>query len=291
MNCKVPDIRLIATDIDGTFLSPQRMPTEKTVQAVRDAQQRGIRVCACTGRNHTELEACCAMGNLDDFAVINNGASIINWRTGAYKLLRRFDKGHIHDILRALLRDASHYPGVALSVTGGFHTHVWRGCCDQKTRRRYRDLWKLDEKYRDLFRIYDDSEAWMEAAGEDAQRINYTLPTAAHSERIQTLLDAWGGAVVTSAKATRMEIVPVGTGKADALKKLCALYGVNTENLMAIGDGANDADMLDLAGFGVAMGNAEPALKNRAHAVTGTNGEDGFANALYRYALDGAEGQ
>lgn len=54
---------------------------------------------------------------------------------------------------------------------------------------------------------------------------------------------------------------------------------------MAIGDGENDIEMLKLAGWGVAMGNANSVVKGVAKAITSTNDEDGVAEAIEQYIL------
>lgn len=57
------------------------------------------------------------------------------------------------------------------------------------------------------------------------------------------------------------------------------------ETVMALGDGENDVEMLQLVGFGIAMGNAGPAAKFAAKFVTGGNDEDGVAQAIERFVL------
>ena len=56
--------------------------------------------------------------------------------------------------------------------------------------------------------------------------------------------------------------------------------GIPLERIMAIGDNQNDVEMISRSGFGVAMGNAIPALKEKARWVTAVNDEDGFALAI-----------
>jgi hydroxymethylpyrimidine pyrophosphatase-like HAD family hydrolase len=57
---------------------------------------------------------------------------------------------------------------------------------------------------------------------------------------------------------------------------------------MAIGDNWNDREMLEYAGFPVIMGNAVPELKALGWTVTLSNDENGVAEAIRTYALDGA---
>lgn len=62
--------------------------------------------------------------------------------------------------------------------------------------------------------------------------------------------------------------------------------GVARENVMTLGDQANDTAMIEYAGIGVAMGNAIPELKAVAQFVTATNTEDGVARAIEQFVLN-----
>ncbi len=54
---------------------------------------------------------------------------------------------------------------------------------------------------------------------------------------------------------------------------------------MAVGDNWNDLEMLETAGLGVIMANADPDLRSRGFAETGTNDENGVAQAIEKYLL------
>lgn len=79
---------------------------------------------------------------------------------------------------------------------------------------------------------------------------------------------------------TYLEVVATGVSKAHALELVCELVGVPLSQTAVFGDGENDLPMLQVAGLGVAMGNAHQSLKNVAHFVTGTNNEDGILQAI-----------
>lgn len=72
----------------------------------------------------------------------------------------------------------------------------------------------------------------------------------------------------------------MGVSKADALRALCAHWGIGTEDTLALGDGDNDLEMLRAAGLGVAMGNASAEVRRAAGFVTEDNDHDGAAHAL-----------
>ena len=59
-----------------------------------------------------------------------------------------------------------------------------------------------------------------------------------------------------------------------------AEMGIDPKNVLAIGDGENDLEMLELAGVSVAMGNGKELVKDSAMYVTISNDDDGFAKAI-----------
>lgn len=85
---------------------------------------------------------------------------------------------------------------------------------------------------------------------------------------------------VTGAGFVDLEVMNPATNKGLALAALCRALGVPAEQVMAIGDSGNDAAMLDFAGVGVAMGNGEDALKQRADLVAPSNELGGVADML-----------
>jgi 5-amino-6-(5-phospho-D-ribitylamino)uracil phosphatase len=74
-----------------------------------------------------------------------------------------------------------------------------------------------------------------------------------------------------------IEIVKSGINKAVGLKKVADYYQIPPERIIAFGDEDNDLEMIEFAGYGIAMGNAIPQLKNIAKDVTKSNEEDGVA--------------
>ena len=74
-----------------------------------------------------------------------------------------------------------------------------------------------------------------------------------------------------------VELTPPGVHKGSGIAQLCAHLGVDRLDVVAIGDGLNDHEMLTWAGHGVAMGNADPATKQIADEVTASNDHDGVA--------------
>ena len=82
-----------------------------------------------------------------------------------------------------------------------------------------------------------------------------------------------------------IDIIPQSDGKADGIRATLERYGLSREDVIAFGDGENDISMLNLAGIGVAMGNAEECVKAAADYVTGSVEMDGVSAALRRFGL------
>jgi Cof subfamily protein (haloacid dehalogenase superfamily) len=93
------------------------------------------------------------------------------------------------------------------------------------------------------------------------------------------------GLELTNSLPTNVEANPAGVSKAAALHFLCERMGITMEEVMAVGDSLNDIKMIQASGVGVAMGNAQEAIKNVADFVTDTNNNNGVAKAIERVAL------
>ena len=88
-----------------------------------------------------------------------------------------------------------------------------------------------------------------------------------------------------------IEINAAGVNKGTGLVRLGSLLGIRREEIMACGDGDNDALMLKEAGFGVAMANAVDKVKEAADYITLSNDEDGVAEAIEKFVLEGGKGK
>ena len=82
-----------------------------------------------------------------------------------------------------------------------------------------------------------------------------------------------------------MDIIGKGGGKVTGIRKYLESQDIAVEETIAFGDGENDIEMLEFAGIGVAMGNADEAVKAVADYITTDIDEDGVANALKHFGL------
>lgn len=85
---------------------------------------------------------------------------------------------------------------------------------------------------------------------------------------------------ITSSELNRIEFVEKGMTKIGAIEKLLSIFNIKKEEVIAIGDGENDIDMLSFVGCGIAMGNAIDAVKDVANIITDINDNDGVGKIL-----------
>ncbi|EJL46775.1 hypothetical protein BAG01nite_35310 [Brevibacillus agri] len=88
---------------------------------------------------------------------------------------------------------------------------------------------------------------------------------------------------VTASGERNLEILPEGVSKASGLAVLTEKLGIGPEEIVAVGDNYNDAEMLQYAGMGVAMGNAPDDVKRLARYVTDTNDQHGVAAVIRKF--------
>lgn len=80
-----------------------------------------------------------------------------------------------------------------------------------------------------------------------------------------------------------LELVPKGIDKAQSLSVLLEETGMKREEMITIGDGFNDLSMIQYAGLGIAMANAQPVVRENADFITYSNDEDGVAHAVEKF--------
>lgn len=82
-----------------------------------------------------------------------------------------------------------------------------------------------------------------------------------------------------------MNILEAVVSKSEAIKKVLNYYNIDVSNSMAFGDGGNDVDMLEFVGLGIAVGNGEEHLKQKADFVTKKASEDGIYYVLTKLGI------
>lgn len=270
------DIRLIASDVDGTMLPRGGVISDNLRRAVTLCRARGIPFIIASGRWIG------AMGDVIDQAgcrglplIIANGAAILDGDGQPMKewLLDDDDTRRMYDILRRFDVQINGYGRGVLY------------CLNTAALRRRSSMIESYIGGKGHRLVLEDRAAF-ESEG---LRSAYKLEALSEDPAIigavrEALMDT--GLSVTHSSARNVEIMARGVNKGAALRWLAAHLGIPTEACMAFGDNMNDRDLLAAAGWPVAVGNADPALKAAARLVAPADVDDGVAKVIFERVLE-----
>ena len=272
------DIRLICLDMDGTLLDDDHATVPpRNVAALRAASERGAAVAIASGRAWALLQGVHAQIGVTRYAVLSNGAAVLDIPSGEWLYRRPMDPSARRTILTLLLDW-----GLPFEVYCEGENYIQHDRTEQVVSSALSP--EFSQVLRTCSHFPEDLNAALE--GKDVEKIHiFHVPP----ERRQELLDAvaaCGPLAVTTSFGENMELTAPGVNKGSAVQALCARLGLAPEQVMAFGDAGNDLELLRWAGWSFAMGNASDEAKAAARYVTGSNTEAGVAMAVERYFLD-----
>jgi len=254
-------------DIDGTLVTSRRRITARVRRAVREAQQRGVRVCLATGRTwHSARRYFQALG-ADPPVILYNGGLIYDFTRDRVIYRRPMSLRQAQRVIRAL--DA--FPDLAAHyyVDDGIYVR-WHTPLVLATARQDHILPQAVGDFRRL-------------RGQPMKfRILGPRPRLVALAR---LVRAGGPGTLVFSGPTSLEVLPPGASKGAALRRVARLLGVPLRHVLAVGDELNDLSMLQVAGCGVAMGSAPRELRRVADYIAPSSDEDGLAEVIHRFVL------
>lgn len=263
--------KVLVLDIDGTLTNSKKEITSATKEAIQDVMKRGHKVILASGRPtagmrryEQELELDKYGGYLLSF----NGARVIDCRTGEI-------------VYQRLL---------PLTLLPGLYGFAKRNSCGLVT--------YLGEQVISAFPVdkYVETEAringlpvrtvenFIEFVDFDINKCLMTADAEKAAVLTEELREKYGKtASIFRSEPYFMEIMPENVDKATSLDRTLMSIGMKREDAVCCGDGFNDISMIRYAGVGVAMGNAQDAVKEAADYITATNDEDGLVQVIEKF--------
>jgi Cof subfamily protein (haloacid dehalogenase superfamily) len=270
-------IKLIVVDIDGTIAGRNNAVAPAVKAAIREAIDRGIKVGVATGRMY-------------------QSALRFHQEIGANVPVMAYQGAWIQDPeTQQVYRHLQVEPAIARELIDYFEQpHL----PEELSVHVYVD----DKLY--VKAVKQDTEEYIQRSSvtphrvEDLREVLSTAPTkilAMHSDvdLIESLLQDLKGRYsrdrlhVTTSVPIFLETTNPAVNKGTAIDLIAReLLGIDASEVMAIGDNYNDVEMLSYAGWGVAMGNAPPAVQAQANWVAPSVDKDGVATAIRQFVLD-----
>lgn len=262
-------IRLVLSDIDGTLLRPDHTFGDKTLAAFAQLREAGVALSLASARPPLAMrKQIAALGIQVPVAAFNGGTLMA--ADGSY-IKVSYLKPQAARIALALF--AEHPVAVWLFADDKWLVRDRSAAYMQKER----DVLGYDEVVVPSFEPYLD-------------RVDKIVATSADFDLLikleQDLLPRIEGqALASRSQDYYLDVTDLAANKGDALASLAEHLGIDLQQTAALGDGGNDVAMFLRAGFSVAMGQSSDEVKRHASAVTGSNAEEGAADAITRMIL------
>ena len=257
-------MKLLALDIDDTLVSTGILPSERLKHAIRLAEKNGVTVVLATGRGFLGSKKIRESLSVYGPLIHYGGAVVSDGRTGEHLFVN-------------YLRPEDVITAFAIADAFGIHAQIY-----EEDTVIFRKANAFTERYTGVLNIpflVDPNLLYRPL--DNIPKVLFAVDPAREAELFQEIRALLPRHLsVLCSKPGFIEIGSVSSTKGSALKKVAAMLGVPREEVTAIGDNTLDLDMIEWAGTGVCVANANPLVKEKADLVIGSCDDDGVAEYL-----------
>jgi Cof subfamily protein (haloacid dehalogenase superfamily) len=263
--------KLLVLDLDGTLTNKKKEITPHTLQVLKEAQQKGLKIVLASGRptyGIVPLAEQLELKHFGGYIMAFNGGLILDCATGetiyqnfldpsVYPYL--YEKGNTKDF--KILSYKDEYI-VSEDIANEYVAY--------EARLNKMPLMQV-ENFLDVI-TFPEPKCLIVGNPEILKDLEVEM-----REKLQNCMSVY------RSEPFFLELLPLGIDKAKCLEKLLERMQIDRKNVIACGDGFNDLSMIEYAGLGVAMANAQQVVKNAADYITLSNEEDGVAAVVEKF--------
>lgn len=283
--------KLVAIDLDGTMLNSYGIVTENTKKAIKETIQKGIDVIIASGRPIDSIKSIANEIGSKNYFIAGNGALIYDIQEEKILYENYLSKEKVLEIIKmceensiaynvytdktilstALKYNVLYYYKENLKKPEDKQTHI------NIVENMYSYIKNMNEEKFLKITICDENKSIFQSIIKKLDKIEeIEVLDVSHMSRkmIQQ------GTEEIPIEYYYTEISSKNVDKWYAIEYLISKLGIKKEEVVAIGDNINDKKMIEEVGFGVAMGQSTPLLKEIANYITKSNEEDGVVVAL-----------
>ena len=280
-------IRLLAVDMDGTCLDGRSRMTDRTLSALRRAASAGITVVPATGRNLGCIPHRLAAGVIDGPALSYRGRDDdAKNNQGLFRYVISSNGAVVTDlrekkpVFRAMIpRDeAISLLGACRGIRLGNAAHICHRYLLEGRPLAMAGRFIYGKDAAGIHCVRNIQEA-VEKSGYEVEELQFYFFSEKAKEEFRSVMSCYPE-LSAAYTGIYVEVYSKHASKGKALAALGGYLGIAREETACIGDGENDLSMFDAAGVRIAMGNAVPALKERADHVTASNARGWSAEAI-----------
>lgn len=276
----MPNIRMMAFDLDGTLLGLDRHVSARNIRALQQAHRRGIKLVLASGRGFLATRRFALEADVPAILATSNGARIDESPAGPLICERCFDEEAAKAVMRRM-SDAGMF-FVAYCDKANYQGNV-SARLPAETDYYRASVFREDGYSFEI--VEDEARMWAEGWRHTYKFVTFSTP---NDPRLETLRQALAplNLAVESSWCNNVEVMMPQAGKGHALEFLAHRYGIARDEIMAFGDNFNDESMLRYAGWPVVMENGEEALKRIARIVAPHHDADGVGRVIEQYVLN-----
>jgi len=260
--------KMIVLDLDGTLTNSEKKITPRTFEALMAAQKKGCRIVLASGRPTYGIVPLAEQLQLADyggFIMAFNGGKIIECESGKTLFEQKLD-----DNLVPLIYEQT--------MSAGLQILTYRG--DAIVTTDASDEYVNHEAFINKMPVVQLTDFLNEIEYPVNKCLVVGEPKLIADFEPKIASQMQGRISVYTSAPFFLECVPLNIDKAASLDRLVNKFGITRNEVIACGDGHNDMSMIEYAGLGVAMANAELDVKAVANYVTLSNEEDGVAQVV-----------
>lgn len=271
-------IDIIATDLDGTLLTDNKQISDGNRRALEKAASEGIYIVPATGRALYTMPECVMELNCIKYAVTSNGAAIVNMKTGEVLYKNQMDYLTAEKIIKyGLEMDIM----VEVFTNGRAYTlkRYMTELVEYGVNPRFTE-WLKDTR--------ETVESFSDILNNDStiENINLIFSDMDKRDEMRKYLLDCPDVELTNSIVNNLEVGVKNCSKGATLEILAEMLGTDMSRVMCLGDNDNDCDMLKRAGISIGMENGQDCVKHGVTYVAKNNNADGFAEAVYKFALE-----
>jgi Cof subfamily protein (haloacid dehalogenase superfamily) len=267
--------KLVAIDVDGTLFNDQREITKEVYEAIQAAKAKGVKVVICTGRPIVGVRPILEELKLveeEQYVITYNGALVQNTYSEEVISETSLNFGDLRDLyqLSLQLQSPIHFFDTERLYTPN------RDISYYTVYEAYAN--RVPLSFRTIEEVPEDMVIPKVMFIDEPERLTQIMAAipASYRERYTMVQSA----------PFFLEILHPTVNKGNAVKQLAEKLGIKREEVICIGDGENDLEMVKYAGCGVAMANATASVKEVAAFQTRSNNEHGVAYAIEQLILN-----
>lgn len=266
------DIKLLVCDLDDTLINDKAGVSDRALKAINKVKEKGIKAVIATGRMHSSAFPFAKTMEISEPIISYNGALIKHVDSGEVILHLPVKYEYALEVLQ-FAKEQDRF--IQYYSDKGYYVPKH---CDESDGYGQRTGTRAIETGKELIESLDFSPTKLLMIGkdeDDARRI-YNLAVKKFNGRLN----------ITLSSDTYLEFNHVDASKGNACDILARYYGCSLSNVMSIGNGGNDIDMIKRTGLGVAVMNAVDEAKQVADYICPSQKDDGAAQAIEKYLLN-----